>query len=216
LLDPENFVSEFKALAERYTKDRLEFCGDWTESGIGKWGHLGTPSELLLAEFRDVATRAGIALGAPTGVSPDDYFLDCLFNKLREKHSSFASPAAVGGMEFGRIRQSCEAAATFWLWRKATTVAEEHNVTNQWVNEASSAAPDIDVTWGPYFNVGGGILLFRNNGTEAAQNVRLRCSTESGWRPNLRPQVIGPFLRADISEQSTQANTEQKKTKTDS
>ena len=90
LLDPENFVSEFKALAERYTKDRLEFCGDWTESGIGKWGHLGTPSELLLAEFRDVATRAGIALGAPTGVSPDDYFLDCLFNKLREKHSSFA------------------------------------------------------------------------------------------------------------------------------
>jgi hypothetical protein len=34
------------------------------------------------------------------------------------------------------------------------------------------------------------MLSFRNEGTEAAKNVRLQCSAESGWKPILRPEVV--------------------------
>jgi hypothetical protein len=48
--------------------------------------------------------------------------------------------------------------------------------------------PDVHVFWGPYWT--GGILSLRNEGTESAKNVRLRCSTAGGWRPILRPEVV--------------------------
>jgi len=48
--------------------------------------------------------------------------------------------------------------------------------------------PDVHVFWGPFWT--GGILSFRNEGTESAKNVRLRCSAEGGWRPVLRPEVV--------------------------
>lgn len=48
--------------------------------------------------------------------------------------------------------------------------------------------PDVHVFWGPFRT--GGILSFRNEGTESAKNVRLQCSTEGGWRPVLRPEVV--------------------------
>jgi len=210
LLDPASFVAEFKALADRDTSDhpdaehRLEFWGACTESGIGKWSPLGRRSELFLAEFTDVAMRAGIALGSPTGVSPDNYFLDCLYNELLGKRSSFVIASHGEEFGFGRIRQACEASAIFWLWRQATINARRHNGTNQFGDEALGAGPDIDVSWGPYAG-GGGTLLLRNKGAEVANNVRVRCSTESGWEPILSPQVVrsipagGHFRAVDIS-----------------
>jgi hypothetical protein len=54
--------------------------------------------------------------------------------------------------------------------------------------EALRNGPDVHVFWGPYWT--GGILSLRNEGMESAKNVRLRCSTESGWRPILRPDIV--------------------------
>lgn len=48
--------------------------------------------------------------------------------------------------------------------------------------------PDVHVFWGPYWT--GGMLSFRNEGTESAKNVRLQCSAEDGWRPIIRPEVV--------------------------
>jgi hypothetical protein len=60
------------------------------------------------------------------------------------------------------------------------------------VLSASAAAlrhgPDVHVSWGSFRT--GGILSFRNEGTETAKNVRLRCSGDSSWRPILRPDVV--------------------------
>ena len=215
LLDSANFAAEFKALAERdipdtspslYGHDRLNFCGYCTEGGIGDWHPSGGPSELFLAEFTDVATRAGFVLNAPTGVNPCDYFLDCLYNELIERRSSYA--LEVPGPEFGRLYRVCDAAATFWLWHKATTNAKKHGFVKFPDITASNADPDVHVRLGP--SSSGGIVLFRNKGSEAANNVRLQCSPEIGWQPTLSPEVVpslpagGHFRASDISKYGTE------------
>src|SRR5436190_9224898 len=123
--DSVNFAAEFKALAERVdpkTKNRifdqyfLEFCGDCTDSGIGDWHPFGGPAELFLAEFTEIATRAGIALGSPSSVKPFNYFLDCIYNEFVARRSRFAIQIPNRANWFGEIRHACEAATTFWLW----------------------------------------------------------------------------------------------------
>lgn len=49
--------------------------------------------------------------------------------------------------------------------------------------------PDVRLSWFTWFP-SGGILTFQHEGRDYAKNIRLQCSTESGWRPILRPEVI--------------------------
>jgi hypothetical protein len=65
---------------------------------------------------------------------------------------------------------------------------EELNSLGLSMTEALRTGPDVHVFWGPYWT--GGMLSFRNEGTEAAKNVRLQCSTECAWKPALRPEVV--------------------------
>jgi len=72
--------------------------------------------------------------------------------------------------------------------RRPASTSEELSVSGTSENEDLRIGPDVHVFWGPFWT--GGVLSFRNEGTEAAKNVRLRCSAESGWRPILRPEVV--------------------------
>ena len=215
LPDSANFAAEFKALAERdipdtipsiYAHGTLEFSGFCTDVGIGQWTPFGGPSELFLAEFINVATRAGFVLGAPTGVNPCDYFLDCLYNELIERRSSYA--LEVTGPGFGRICSVCVAATAFWLWHKAKTDAKGHAFAESPEIAARADGADVHVTWGP--SSGGGIVLFRNKGAKAATNVRLQCANEIGWQPILSPDIVptlpagGHFRVNDNSKYGTQ------------
>jgi hypothetical protein len=88
----------------------------------------------------------------------------------------------------------------FWVWRRTTADEEKHG----FVRQSKVTGPDVHVSWGPYYS--GGMLLFRNEGTEEAKNVRLQCSTESGWRPILSPEVVasippgGHFRAIDVTK----------------
>jgi hypothetical protein len=90
---------------------------------------------------------------------------------------------------------SCERAALRlkaleWLPNAHLSISaeEELNAFKSADTEALRSGPDVHVFWGPFWT--GGMLSFRNEGTEAAKNVRLQCSAESGWRPIVRPEVV--------------------------
>src|ERR1041385_932465 len=70
----------------------------------------------------------------------------------------------------------------------ATSAEEELDDSESLEAEALRSGPDVHVFWRPLWT--GGSLLFRNEGGEAAKNVRLECPTESEWRPALRPEVV--------------------------
>jgi hypothetical protein len=72
--------------------------------------------------------------------------------------------------------------------RVRAAAAEGLNSSGSSETEDLRNGPDVHVFWGPFWT--GGILSFRNEGTESAKNVRLQCSVEGGWRPVLRPEVI--------------------------
>jgi hypothetical protein len=69
-----------------------------------------------------------------------------------------------------------------------TSAAGELSSNRASETETSRNGPDVHVFWVPYWT--GGILSLRNEGTEAAKNVHLRSSTEAGWRPILRPELV--------------------------
>jgi len=72
--------------------------------------------------------------------------------------------------------------------RVSTSTEEELSTLGSSETEALRSGPDVHVFWGPYWT--GGVLSFRNEGTEAAKNVRLQCSAEGGWRPIVCPEVV--------------------------
>jgi hypothetical protein len=68
--------------------DRLYAYFTYRESGaFGSCWREGITSESLGARFDLVATKGGIALGAPKGTSPMTYWLDCLLLDLRANKS---------------------------------------------------------------------------------------------------------------------------------
>jgi hypothetical protein len=92
--------------------------------------------------------------------------------------------------------------------RLRAAAAERSSSSGSSETEDLRNGPDIHVFWGPFWT--GGVLSFRNEGTEAAKNVRLQCSAESGWRPILRPEVvasISPGATARVVDETGQTPT---------
>jgi hypothetical protein len=174
LADSANFVAEFKALAEKdtpltnpkwdQTLDGLGFAGQCPSNGIRGWTPEREPSELFLAEFTEVATRAGTILGSPAGVNPRNYFLDCLYDCLSNDSEGACNVYARPGFPetLGRLYRVCEAAVLFWLRRNTKINAEKHGFVTPSEVGAFEVGPDVRVDWEPYYT--GGILLFRNSG----------------------------------------------------
>lgn len=68
--------------------DRLYAYFAYREPGeFGSCWRAGITSESLAARFDLLATKGGIALGAPKGISPLTYWLDCLLLDLRANKS---------------------------------------------------------------------------------------------------------------------------------
>jgi hypothetical protein len=109
--------------------------------------------------------------------------------------------------DFGCERTALRLKALEWgsnLGSRTSTAGElSSNAVSK--TETLRNGPDVHLFWVPYWT--GGILLFRNEGIEAAKNVRLRSSTEAGWRPILRPKLvasISPGATARVMDETAQ------------
>jgi hypothetical protein len=91
--------------------DRLHALGDYTLGGheAGEWALTGS-TESVRADFERVATRAGIALGAPEGIDALSYWLHCLFIDLQESGSSYIR---IYRGQSGVIRELLDASAVY-------------------------------------------------------------------------------------------------------
>jgi hypothetical protein len=168
-------------LRTSYERDRAE---DWqrclfaaADRKMGCPLGLPTPDSVTTADVRIALLASGLIEGADAQPRQDTArTLELAVQELPEDFT-------------------CEQAALRWKALKLATDArlstgdhEELNSLGLSMTEALRTGPDVHVFWGPYWT--GGILSFRNEGTEAAKNVRLQCSTESAWKPALRPEVV--------------------------
>jgi hypothetical protein len=97
-------------LHDRANPERGRYCLlQMPECGI--WHISDGPGENFQERFRTLATRAGLALGCPEGIAPEDFWLHSLFESMIENRSKLLHCAKRG--EGGVILRVCEASATF-------------------------------------------------------------------------------------------------------
>ena len=121
---------EDRIVPQRTAEDRLYGYFTYQDSGEfgGCWWE-GITTESLEARFGLLATEGGIALGAPTGISPQKYWLDCLLLHLRANQSHHVR---MYSETTGCIERRLEASALFctWLDRRSQERAAQPAVTD--------------------------------------------------------------------------------------
>jgi len=168
-------------LETSYKKDGTE---DWqrclfaaADRKIGYPLGLPIPNSATTADVRIALLSSGLVEASDAQPQQDDAFaLDLAVQDLPD--------------DFNCEQAALRLRALEWVSNApvSNSTEEELGTFGSSETEALRSGPDVHVFWGPYWT--GGVLSFRNEGTEAAKNVRLQCSAESGWRPIIRPEVV--------------------------
>jgi hypothetical protein len=168
-------------LRSSYDRDRAE---DWqrclfaaADRKMGCPLGLPTPNSMTTADVRIALLASGLIDGADAQPRLDT--ASTLELAVQELPEDFSCEQAA--LRLKALKLATDA-------RLSTGDHEELNSLGLSMTEALRTGPDVHVFWGPYWT--GGMLSFRNEGTEAAKNVRLQCSTESPRKSALRPEVV--------------------------